>query len=195
MVRISARAPTILLRDFHCGEDSSRGLLGCDAVGYQRFRRLCCLRFQGELHRNTGIPPHHYTTSQPIIVQFDCSEVFVRFLKPFARVLSSAISQGTIQSYPVHLSSSGNIPHLVVRKIIISVEAALLLLLLLRTLVVGVPITLYILIREGAVLVKMQDRITIHWLLTNPLKMWQSSSIWKQQQQIKISFTKKLRAD
>jgi len=26
----------------------------------------------------------------------------------------------------------------------------------------------------------MQDKSTIYWLLINPLKMWQSSSTWKQ---------------
>jgi hypothetical protein len=26
---------------------------------------------------------------------------------------------------------------------------------------------------------KNQDKSTIYWLLTNPLKMWQSSNIWK----------------
>jgi hypothetical protein len=39
----------------------------------------------------------------------------------------------------------------------------------------------------------MQDKIRVYWLLINPLKMWQSSSIWGHQQ-IKIAFTKELRA-
>jgi len=27
----------------------------------------------------------------------------------------------------------------------------------------------------------IQDKITVYWLLINPLKMWHSSSIWEQQ--------------
>jgi hypothetical protein len=33
-------------------------------------------------------------------------------------------------------------------------------------------------------------KITVYWLLINPLKMWQNSSIWKKCK-IKIAFTKK----
>jgi hypothetical protein len=36
--------------------------------------------------------------------------------------------------------------------------------------------------------IKMQEKITVYWLLINPLKMWWSSGIWEQQWQIKIGF-------
>jgi hypothetical protein len=39
----------------------------------------------------------------------------------------------------------------------------------------------------------MQEKITIYWLLINPLKMLQSSNIWEHQ--IKILFINELRAD
>jgi len=45
------------------------------------------------------------------------------------------------------------------------------------------------------VITRMLDKITVYWLLINPLKMWQSSNVWEQQQQMKIPFTKKLRAN
>jgi len=40
----------------------------------------------------------------------------------------------------------------------------------------------------------MYEKIIIYLSLTNAVKMWQNSNIWEQQQQMKIAFTKKLRA-
>jgi len=42
---------------------------------------------------------------------------------------------------------------------------------------------------------RKQVKFIILWYLKNPSEMWQNSSIWKLQQQIKTVFTKKFRAN